>query len=173
MQLLRKITARSVFGSKADILRLVMSDEAKEFTIYRIVGVCTGSRKGGGDEDIERNEQKPGQAPRVNYGPWEAMLGAFQATNAATGEVFRSGICFLPQFAADIVLGQLTGDVENVAFAYDITVKYDEASATSYVYGATSLMKVAEDDRLNALEGSLRDVPALAPPVTQKKIAAK
>lgn len=153
MQIVKKISAATVFGGKSEILETVFRDKSKNHPLYRVVGKCNGSRTGAGKEGMN---------------DWVAMLGSFQATNAITGEVFRAGACFLPQFAADLVLGQLGGDVDSVKFAFDIGAQHDERSATSYIYTAVPLMEPSEDDELNAMENNL---PRLGAPSAVKQLS--
>jgi hypothetical protein len=155
MQLLRKISARTVYGSKGAVLEAVFKDKTKPHPLYRIVGICTGTRTGqsieGETDGAIKRKPQPGDKMR----DWTALLGNFEAVNALTGEVFRSGVCFLPNYVADLVAGQLTGDVDNVRFAFDITAQYAEESATSYVYAATPLIAPKPDDPLAILTGSI------------------
>ena len=111
MQLLRKISrATMIPGGDTAVLELVMANKEKTVPLYRVGGSCNGSRKGESD-----------------YGEWECLIGNFQAINLETGEVSRSGQCFLPQFAVDTIVGQFDAEVTAVKFAYDVGVKFDPA----------------------------------------------
>lgn len=162
MQLLRKISAATVIGgadpAKDTILELVMADKSKSHALYRVIGIANDTREGAGKEGFK---------------DWRALLGNFQATNAITGEVFRSGVCFMPQFVVDDVAGQLAGDVEFVKFAYDIGAHFSSKSATSYEYDATPLMQPAADDPLIALANLFSQPNAAALPAPDDKKAKK
>lgn len=166
MQLLRKISARTVFGSRADIQAMVLADRSKSHPLFRVIGICNGQRHGStkdvGEENGGDNAKATVLGPKATVlGPkdkmrdWTALLGAFQATNLTTGEVFKSGVCFLPNYVTDAVTGQLGADVESVKFAFDIYAHFDEQSATSYIFEAESLMEPAEDDPLKALAATV------------------
>lgn len=146
MQLVRKISRATVFGDKEAILDLVMKDKGKPHRIYTVYGVCRGSRLMRADE----NEQTAGKGMKDST----ALIGEFRAVNI-DGEQFASGVCYVPQYLADLVSGQLGGDSEGIRFAFDMTVQYDKASATSYQYGATLIGEVKESDPLKELEQSV------------------
>jgi hypothetical protein len=140
MQLLRKISAKTMGWEKSAIQEKCIVDKKNPHLLYRVVGIASGTRSGKSKFDDREDAQD-----------WVALLGSFQGTSNLTGEVFRAGVCFMPNYVVDAVAGQLVGDVESVKFAYDIYAKYDEKSATSYVFLAEPLMEVATDDPLAAL----------------------
>jgi len=108
-----------------------------------------------------------------DLGPWEALTGGFQAQNLATGAVFRSGVCFLPDVGHDMVAGQLKSQDGNhaVEFAFKISAKSDPEAATGYVYVAESLMDVAESDPVAMIVGKIGN--ALPAPSTTPQIEDK
>lgn len=163
MQLLRKISTRTVYGSKADIQALVLADRTKSHPLFRVIGFCNGSRTGatkdineetGGPNarDVKPKTIAPDGTPMRD---WTALLGGFEATNLKTNEKYRSGVCFLPNYVIDSILGQLGSGVESVKFAFDVAARFDEGSATSYIYEATSLIEPSDDDALNVLTRSI------------------
>ena len=133
MQLLKKIAVRTVFGDKAEILSLVLSDKTKSHPLMRVVGVANGFKEGEGD-----------------YGAWKGLMGRFEATSAATGQVFNSPVCFLPEFAIDLICGQFRQPGDTVKFALDIGAVYAADAATSYEFTVTPLTE-SEDDELKEL----------------------
>lgn len=135
MELIKKISVRDVFGGKAEILKVVMSDQEKKHPIMRVVGIASGMRTGESDN-----------------GPWTGLKGQFSATNLVTGQEFRSGQCFMPDVANDLVVGALMAeDSSAVEFGFIIYASYDETAATSYIYSAEPLVKPKENDPLAML----------------------
>lgn len=134
MNLVRKISTKTVLGKKP----AVPADD-KPHWLFQVVGIA--------------NDKTTGETDK---GPWIALLGAFQATNYETGEIYRSGRAFLPNVALDLVLGQLGAkDVQSVQFAFRIGVRADETSVTGYVYIAEPVINVTENDPLEALLAKL------------------
>lgn len=154
MQLLRKITPSTVFGGREVALETVMKDKEKSHLLYRVVGICNGTKVG-----VDKRTDP------ANPKEWKALIGAFEATDHLTGEVFRSGVCFLPSFAVEQVAGQLTDEVQNVRFAFDVGAHYDSDSITAYVYDVTPLMEAdPETDPLTQLAASLDKPKQIAAP---------
>jgi len=133
-QLIRKISPRTVFGSKGDVLELIMKDKDAEHPLFIVAGKCNGRREGTGDN-----------------GPWTALLGRFMAqacdpNGKPTGTIYTAGVCHLPNYVVDTILGQLEEPGDTVQFKFAIGAIYDEASATSYVYTATPLLEARPED---------------------------
>lgn len=150
MQLLRKISrATMVPGGATVIMEMVLADKTKVHPLYRVYGWANGSR---GSKEIEDTDDR---AKAEKFGPWECIIGNMEGASLLTGEISRSGQCFLPQFAVDLVVGQLGGDVERVKFGYEVGVKFDETTPTKYTYVVTSLLEPAEDDPLTSLAKAL------------------
>lgn len=152
MQPLRKISTRTVFGAKGDLLELIMKNKEDRHAVMRVVGRATDTKKGKGrrvdDDDIAATSETRADAKDA---PWKGLVGEFIATNLQTGEQFYSGVAFFPEFALDMVAGKLGGDIDNVEFGVDIYARYDETSATAYVYEVDFLSDMAQDDRMLAL----------------------
>lgn len=159
-QLLRKISAATVVGGKSVVLETVFKDKSTAHPLYRVVGICNGTRTGKNKFD-----------DKEDAGEWRALLGNFEATSFLTGEIFNSGVCFMPAYVVDLVAGQLAGDDPNssVKFAFDIAAKFDDKAATSYTYFATSLIEPQEDDALRSLSKSLPAMPGNAKQVEGPK----
>lgn len=161
MQLIRKISTRTVFGSKSDVLELVFKDKTKDHALYVVGGIVTGTKRG--DAKIEGEQDKR---------PWVALTGRFKAINVR-GDVFNSAVLFLPLYLVESVEQALAieGGGENIVhIKYGIFARFDEQSATSYVYGATSLIPVDAEDPLEKLVGG-DDLAAIGRG-TQAQIAA-
>ncbi len=144
MKLISKISMRDVVGGKSVILETIMKDKTISHPVARVIGIASGLKTGEGDN-----------------GPWTGLTGQFKATNLLTGEVYQSGKCFMPDVAQDMIVGALmAGNTASVSFGFDVSVEYDEKSATSYVYTAASLMDSGPTDPISMLEQSIL-VPAL------------
>ena len=103
--------------------------------LYDVVGVAGSVKAGQGD-----------------YGPWNKFIGSFQSTNHETGEVLRSGACFLPAVAENLVLGALSNvETTSVQFAFKIGVVKDDKAARGYIFVAEPILPPAENDPLEQL----------------------
>lgn len=152
MKLITKLSVKAIIGGKGNILETVMKDKTVEHVVARIVGIASGLKTGEGDN-----------------GPWTGLTGQFKGTNLMTGEVYQSGILFMPNVAQDMVIGALMGETKAVEFGFDITAQYDESSATSYVYGAIPLFESSEADPLKALEARISTQALENKPETEEK----
>lgn len=156
MSLLKKITARTVFGSKSDVLELVLADKTAKHYLYRVTGIATSTKEGDGDN-----------------GPWQALRGRFKVVNYHTGEEHTSGICFLPNYITDMIAGELQASQDakpQVAFVVDIWAKYSEASATTYEYGADQVIEADKDnDPLELLDKQANTIKPLSLPNNSAK----
>lgn len=167
MKVVKKLSMKTIVGSKADILTAAMTgrenDKApvgKPVTIARMMGIATKIQTG-----------------ETDNGPWVAIIGTHKAINVFTGDEVRSSKAFLPAPADDMIAAQLAMEgVDSVEYAIDVNVHYDESAITSYVYGVEVLQEPTENDPLNALEKTL-GLPGLPAPVQlseeQKAAAAK
>lgn len=162
MQPLRKISSRTVYGGRADIVKAVMADQEKRVPIMRVIGRATDIKKGKGRR-VETDEVlSPDEMADTKDAPWKGLVGEFKATNLDTGEEFYSGVAFFPEFALDMIAGKLGGDVTEVEFGIDIFAKYQEDSATLYVYEADFLSAMGEDDYMKALTARFEQQKPLA-----------
>ena len=140
MKLINKLSVKAIIGGKGNILETVMKDKEAEHVVARILGIATGIKTGEGDN-----------------GPWTGLTGTFKGVNVTTGEEFQSGVLFMPNVAQDMVTGALMADTKAVEFGFEITAKYDETSATSYVYSARPLFESSESDPLKMLEARMTE----------------
>jgi hypothetical protein len=157
MQLLRKISRATVIGDNTSVMEKCLANKETIHPLYKVYGFATGTRK---DTDIERKEDDK----RPGFGSWECLIGQFEAVNLDTGEVFRSGQCFLPQFAIDMVSGQFGDGVERVKFAFEVGAKFDATTPTKYTYQVAPLLDVAEDDPLKAIAAMVEKPAQLTAP---------
>ena len=115
-------------------------------TIFRIVGIARGTKTG-----------------VTNFGQWEALTGTFVAYNLLTGEEFRSGVCFMPQTAIDLVTGALADSPDGVEFALDIGVKPSSREPeTKYEYTLHPVLKPKDTDAMGALLAKANEAKPLA-----------
>lgn len=149
-QLVKKISPRTVFGSKADIQKLVLSDQDAEHPLFLVAGKCNGQRQGESD-----------------MGPWTALLGRFMAqklnaNGQPEGIMYVSGRCHLPNYVIESIIGQMDEPGDVVQFKFLIGATYDENSATSYVYTAQPLLeaKPEDDDVLLLMQLATTALPA-------------
>lgn len=111
---------------------------------------------------------------KVRGDVYHALVGEFEAENLETGEVFRSGVLYLPAGIHDMVEGavkKLQGESDFVQFALQINV-IKSASSAGYAYQAKSLIQNRQVDPLNDLRASLA-TSAEKPALTDGKAAAK
>lgn len=178
MQLLRKISARTVFGSKADIAQLCLNERTKAHPLFRVGGNVRSLRHGTAKERTEETEgAKRSDNPNDKMRDWTALIGTFRAMRV-DGAVFQSAICFLPNYVTDMIAAQLIdGDSDGVDFVGDLYAKYDEASATSYVFefDLRSHMETAERVGTMLGAGIGRELPAppQSPPADPPPVAGK
>lgn len=120
---------------------------------------------------------------RVTGDVWTAITGTFEGVciqegaDFPTGEVFTSGVLFLPAVIHDMIVGALdsAGDGGSVKFAVKILAGYDDASPVGYRYYAQNLEEAKATDDLadlrNVVQPNVRanlgpvSVPQIAPPV--------
>lgn len=135
----KKLSVKGVVGN---VKKLVADGEiADGQKIARFVGSTHSVLTGTGDN-----------------GDWVAFKGNFAGTNLLTGENFRSGKCFLPDVAGDILHGLVAESESAVEFAFDISIKKDESSATGYIYNAVPLIQPAQDDPMERMMAALPPV---------------
>lgn len=151
MQLLRKISRATMIGDTTPILEKVLADKNKTIPLYRVYGFATSVRN---SKDILTGDPKK-DARTEMHGPWQCLIGQFEAANLMTGEISRSGQCFLPQFAIDMVAGQFSENVERVKFGFEIGCKFNAEAPGKYEYVVSPLIDVAEDDPIALIAGEI------------------
>lgn len=122
-------------------------DDLPKGPILRVLGIARDTKQG-------PDKNKPGEF-------WTALVGDFVAIDAITGEEFRSGVCFLPTTAQNLVLGALGGDPNGVEFAIDIAVKKAE-NIVGYEYTVSPAVKPKESDAMLALMAKANEAKPLA-----------
>ena len=151
MPLLKKISTRTVFGVKADVLKLVLADQKTNQFLFRVYGEAMGHVSGSSrftDKDEPSN--------------WTALAGEFEAINR-DGEVFNAAICFLPAYVTGPIVERLKEEgISKVLFGFDIYAAFDEKAATSYVYLAEPLRKADEVSPLDGMRTGFKALPGAA-----------
>lgn len=140
MQILNKITMKSVCGELQGILE---ARQATDIDTMTIIGVVKGK------------EEVPGQ-----YGISWRLKGEFKAKNMMTKEDFYSGSCFLPSLAEDLILGQMDPQGENaLQFAFVIGIKAAK-NKVGYEYSVKPLIKPSDNNALMLIEKQIQDFQA-------------
>lgn len=148
MKMVKKITVKTVVGGPPAIReKLREMKDGESAIVMRVFGVASSVKRG------------VSTLPDGTQSEYAKLGGRFRAeplVGAHVGERFAAGTCILPDVAQDEIVGQIeSGDVQAVEFALDITVNVDDSAATGYVYGATPLVKPAEDESLSRLEAAV------------------
>jgi hypothetical protein len=109
---------------------------------------------------------RPG-APH-NFSDWEALIGIFRAI-APSGEVYESGMCFLPDVALGMITGQLNAGAVGVDFAFRLYAVLDENSPVGFSYRAEPLLNTVDNplDRIAKLltAPKMDDAPVIPDPL--------
>jgi len=164
-QLIRKISTATVYGSKMTVLKKTLTDESANHELYQVYGRARMIERGKSKFDASVNEEE-------RESDWKAFVGQFEAVNLDTGEVFQSGKCFLPDFAANIVAGQFDAEISNVEFAFTVQAQADTQSATGYTYSVTPLLNTSPaNDALASLRAQAQG-KALPTPTDENKAKA-
>ncbi len=96
--------------------------------------------------------------------PVEALVGDFEGKNIETGELFSSGVCYLPAGIHEQVISGIKKDgATSVQFALQIDAAPSPNKA-GYTYTGRPLEKPTGADPLSALRKHLEATPKLAAP---------
>lgn len=138
--------------------------------VATFIGIATGTK-------MVENQNEPEK-------PYVAVTGNFEAVNLYTGEIYRSGILYLPTGLHDLVvnmLDQVKGDEDRSKFdkaAVEFALQIDAEpadNAAGYQYVGKSLLPPQKADALShlrALTAGIVPVKQLPPPAPQAQIAA-
>lgn len=162
MALVKKISTRTVFGTKADVQKLVLEDQKSNHFLYRVYGEARGFVTG---TSKFSDKDEPSE--------WQALAGEFEAVNN-DGEVFDAAVCFLPAYVIGPIVERLKQEgVENVTFGFDIYAQYDEKAATSYIYLCEPLRRAGEEAAIDKMREGLKPLPGKANPQIEHKKGGK
>lgn len=121
---------------------------------------------------------KSSEIKTTTFGDSTGFHGDFKAINVETGEEFRSGTCYLPDVASDLLANALAASNGAVVeFGFKVSIigvksKID-GEANKYEYRCKPLMEASENDPLAALEDRLKKIALAAPKAEGKPKAAK
>ena len=122
-------------------------DDLPKGPILRVIGIGTGTKTG-------PDKNKPGEF-------WTAITGDIAAIDVTTGQEFRSGVCFMPNTAQNLVIGALGSNPEGVEFAFDIGVKKAD-NVVGYEYTVKPVVKVQESSAMQKLMAAANAAAPLA-----------
>lgn len=166
--LVKVISTKTVFGDKERVLETAMSDKGKEHFLYRVFGVIQGMQIGKG-----RFKRVNAETNTAEDTTWTKFFGDFCAINVSN-ENFEGASCFLPSYVNGQFESTLSADTEggaSIEFAYDVFVRYNKDSATSYEYIAQPVRRAGDENPLAKMVTELAPLPnarALAAPVADK-----
>lgn len=124
----RQISAKSMGFDKAEILTLVINDKTSDHFLYRVTGVGTGLKP----YKIKEGEK----AGEIAFG----IQGQFEGVTL-DGVVLNGSVLYLPGYANDMVVAALSmPEAVGVKIAMDVYARFDEKSATSYVFTVRDLL---------------------------------
>ena len=126
-----KLSIQSFGWNKPSILEAVMKDKTNDVFLMRVGGAATGLRA------YQNKHKEKATDPDQLYG----LTGQFKAIGADKTEAVGSTL-YLPKYVHDMVEAALSmdDDVQSVRIGFDIYARYDDKSATSYVFVARDLL---------------------------------
>lgn len=153
--LISKISMRTIKTRPA-----ALAVEGKSTPLAIIVGKATGVKQ---IVDKERGDV------------YESLTGMFEANNLESGEVFQSGVLYLPQGIHDMVdsaVRQLKDGGQSVDFALEVKV-VSASNKSGYSYEAVNLIPAKVVDPLQSLREDMARVRLTAsnPPKMEDKPA--
>lgn len=149
--LLKKLSFKTVVGK---VNRRELPENGESMLVMRVIGVANKTVTGNSD-----------------FGAFVGFLGNFEATNVATGEVFRSGQMFLPNVCSNLLEAAVAANGgANVEFGFDIGVK-EADNAIGYEYTAAPIIEASETDPVALLKSRI-SAPALPAPTKRNAAPA-
>lgn len=136
-ELITKITTKTIGLTKTKLQELALANKNKSVPVARVYGHLSGAT-----------------AEQSDLGPYVSFTGNFKAVNLLTGQSFRAGRMLLPGVAESALSGSFESskaDGKVLVFGLDLTVKFQEGAATSYVFGAVPVIQ-NQDDPITAME---------------------
>lgn len=113
---------------------------------------------------------KSSEIKKTTFGDSIGFHGDFKGINVATGEEFRSGTCYLPDVASDLLNNAMDATDGAVEFGFKIALIGVEGRTPGetgkYEYRCAPMMEVAENDPLVLLEARLKQGLLAAPKAT-------
>jgi len=111
---------------------------------------------------------------KTTFGDSVGFHGDFKGIDTSTGEEFRSGTCYLPDVASDLLENALDASEGGaVSFGFRIGIVgvkgRTEGEIGKYEYRCVPLMEAAENDPLTALENQIKNKVLAAPKTAPAK----
>lgn len=115
---LKKLTIKTICGG----VKIKDIPEGAELAVARIAGTAKA---------VDHGES--------SYGPWEALVGEFAATNKLTGEIFVGKTAFIPGAMGEALIAALNSAqaddaAASLKFSVDISVVVSARDANKYEY---------------------------------------
>lgn len=126
--------------------------EERELVVCRIFGIAS---------DVKVKKMPNGDI-------FEAIVGNFEAINAETGEVFGSGILYLPSGLHERVLEPLKNGDSTIQFGLEISA-FPADNPAGYSWKAKQIVKPDQADPLAALRGPVMETFKMLPPPAESK----
>ena len=108
----------------------------------------------------------------TTFGDSLAFHGDFKGIDVDTGEEFRSGVCYLPDVAEDMLESAMDANNGIVEFAFEIGIigvkGRTEGEVGKYEYRCHPMMKAGENDPMILLEERLKQGLLEAPKKSEK-----
>jgi len=143
LNIVTKLSAKKVCGK--------IAKPEKKTALMHVFGIATGIKTG-----------------ESNFGPFTALTGAFRATRISDGEIFQSGLCFLPKMGTELIAPMLAKEgVDGLEFAFIIGVVPAE-NAYGYEYYVEPMLESKENDPLELLAKRVSQAALPAPEKTAK-----
>lgn len=114
---------------------------------------------------------KTSEIKKTTFGDSVGFHGDFKGINVDTGEEFRSGTCYLPDVASDLLANALDSTDGAVEFGFTIGIVgvagRTPEEATKYEYRCAPMMEVSENDPMVLLEARLKQGALPSPKVAR------
>lgn len=150
--LIKVISTKTVFGDKAALQRLVLSDEKASHFLYRVLGQAEAYMQGKG-----RFQRKDNETGELTDTVWTKFAGDFIAVNR-DGDEYESATCFLPEYVSGPILQSIQNGSEHT-FGFDVYAKYSATSATSYEFIAQPMRRQGEESPAARLKATMVALP--------------
>jgi hypothetical protein len=131
-KIINKISTKTIVGK-------IKAPESAE-ALYKVYGIATKVVHG-----------------ETAFGAFVAFLGDFKAVNLKTNEVVRSGKCFLPDVAANMLQGALEHSDSGVEFGFVVNAEPAD-NQSGYQYTVSPLIESNAADPMSLLEKRLLSI---------------
>lgn len=137
----KKLSAKAICGNlKKMVMDGIKAETLKNgdtIELFDVMGVARDTMTGVSD-----------------FGDWIGFKGDFQAIRTTDGQRFRSGKCFLPEGASDLIEAAQPSKEKEIAFAFRIGLIVDDTANTLYEYTVESPLEPEQNDAIKRLEES-------------------